>query len=157
MIYITGVGDRIGRMQSSRARDLQICVKHLGNECAGLMIYCHPDCCHLKVAEWTKEVSAKWRALSDDEKVPFDKLAKKDKERYFSAMALYKGKDANKPKRPMSSYFLWLGDFRAQNKDKYAENKDLLRGGMFPWVVITFLFVSVCILQRFLSPSSSPK
>ena len=76
-------------------------------------------------------MSAKWRALTDDDKVPFDKLAKKDKERYDSAMAIYKGKDANKPKRPMSSYFLWLGDFRAGNKEKFAENKDLLRAGEF--------------------------
>lgn len=81
------------------------------------------------MAEWTKEVSAKWRALTDEDKKPFDKLAAKDKERYDSAMAIYKGKDANKPKRPMSSYFLWLGDFREQNKGKFAENKDLLRSG----------------------------
>lgn len=90
-----------------------------------------------KVAEWTKEVSAKWRALTDEEKVPFDKMAKKDKERYTTAMSAYKGKDANKPKRPMSSYFLWLGDFRAENKEKFAENKDLLRAAGENWRKLT--------------------
>lgn len=90
-----------------------------------------------KVAEWTKEVSAKWRALSDDEKVPFDKLAQKDRERYFEAMGIYKGKDVNKPKRPMSSYFLWLGDFRLGNKTKFAENKDLLRAAGENWRKLT--------------------
>lgn len=86
-----------------------------------------------RVAEWTKEVSAKWRELSDEDKVPFIKMAKKDKERYDGAMAIYKGKDVNKPKRPMSAYFLWLGDFRAENKGKFNENKDLLRAAGENW------------------------
>ncbi len=36
----------------------------------------------LQVAEWTKEVSVIWRALTDSEKEPFDKLAAKDRARY---------------------------------------------------------------------------
>ena len=44
-------------------------------------------------------------------------------------MAIYTGKDVNRPKRPQSAYFLWLADFRARMKDKFAENKDILRAG----------------------------
>jgi len=44
-------------------------------------------------------------------------------------MAIYTGKDANRPKRPQSAYFLWLADFRAQMKDKFVENRDILRAG----------------------------
>ena len=38
----------------------------------------------LQVAEWTKEISAVWRALTPEEKVEFDRLAATDKERYNS-------------------------------------------------------------------------
>lgn len=48
-------------------------------------------------------------------------------------MYAYKGKDANKPKRPMSAYFLWLGQFREKMKGKFAENKDLLRAAGEEW------------------------
>jgi len=44
-------------------------------------------------------------------------------------MAIYTGKDANRPKRPQSAYFLWLADFRALMKDKFVENRDILRAG----------------------------
>jgi len=44
-------------------------------------------------------------------------------------MAIYTGKDVNRPKRPQSAYFLWLADFRAQMKDKFVENRDILRAG----------------------------
>jgi len=46
-------------------------------------------------------------------------------------MAIYTGKDANRPKRPQSAYFLWLADFRAQMKDKFVENRDILRAGKY--------------------------
>ena len=48
-------------------------------------------------------------------------------------MYAYKGKDANRPKRPMSAYFLWLGQFREKMKGKFAENKDLLRAAGEEW------------------------
>ena len=48
-------------------------------------------------------------------------------------MYAYKGKDANKPKRPMSAYFIWLGEFREKMKGKFAENKDLLRAAGEEW------------------------
>jgi len=44
-------------------------------------------------------------------------------------MGRYKNKDPNRPKRPMSAYFLWLGDFREKMKSKIPENKELLRAG----------------------------
>ena len=85
-----------------------------------------------QVADWTKEVSVKWKALSASERAPFDAKAALDKKRYDSEIGEYKGvKDPNKPKRPMSAYFLWLADFREENKGKYAENKELLRAGEF--------------------------
>ena len=46
-------------------------------------------------------------------------------------MAIYTGKDANRPKRPQSAYFLWLADFRALMKDKFVENRDILRAGKY--------------------------
>lgn len=99
------------------------------NEKAGIKIS--------KVAQWTKEISEKWRELTDEDKVVFNKQAAKDKARYTEQMAIFKGTDVNKPKRPMSSYFLWLGDFRIANKGKYAENKDLLRGAGENWKKLT--------------------
>lgn len=73
-----------------------------------------------KVAEFTKECSVKWRALSADKRKPYDALAARDKERYAKQMRGYKapeaiansGKDPRKPKRPMSAFFLFLADFR---------------------------------------------
>lgn len=93
-----------------------------------------------RVAEWTKVVSAKWRDLTDSEKTPYEKQAKIDRARYESQNAIYKGtqgKDVNKPKRPQSSYFLFLGDFRLKNKSKFDENKELLRAAGEAWKALT--------------------
>lgn len=90
-----------------------------------------------RVAEWTKEVSVIWRALTDEEKQPFNKSAAKDKIRYTEAMDIYKGTDSNKPKRPMSAYFLWLADFRKEMKNKFNENKELLRAAGEKWKKLT--------------------
>ena len=38
--------------------------------------------CIFKVAQWTKDVAALWKAFSDEEKKPYAKLAAADKERY---------------------------------------------------------------------------
>lgn len=86
-----------------------------------------------RVADWTKEVSAKWRELTDKEKSPFAKKAAADKERYDREMYAYKGKDANKPKRPQSAYFLWLAGFRDEKKHEFAENKLLLKAAGAAW------------------------
>ena len=54
----------------------------------------------------------------------------------FCQMMAYSGKrpkDENKPKRPQSAYFLFLADFRAQNKTKFegvpGAHKELIRAG----------------------------
>ena len=39
-------------------------------------------CDFLQVAEWTKEISGYWRALSPAERAPFEKMAATDKARY---------------------------------------------------------------------------
>ena len=46
-------------------------------------------------------------------------------------MALYKGKksDPNKPKRPMTAYFIFLGDFRIKMKNRGVDHKEILRLG----------------------------
>ncbi|KAK7102434.1 high mobility group-T protein-like isoform X2 [Littorina saxatilis] len=82
-----------------------------------------------KIAEFTKECSAKWREMNGTTKKPFDELAAKDKARYDKEMALYKGKkvDPNKPKRPMTAYFIFLGDFREKMKNRGVDHKEILR------------------------------
>jgi len=101
-----------------------------------------------RVAEWTKEVSGKWRELTDAQKKPFEAKAGKDKERYNAAMANYTptgnfkkrggkaDKDPNKPKRAPSAYFMFLDTFRAKNKSKYTHqggHKDLIRAAGAAW------------------------
>jgi len=86
-----------------------------------------------KVAEWTKEVSAIWREITDKDRKQFDVKAATDKARYDEEMCAYKGKDPNKPKRGQSAYFLFLADFRAKNKGVYDENKELLRAAGAEW------------------------
>ncbi|ESN95104.1 hypothetical protein HELRODRAFT_87165 [Helobdella robusta] len=90
-----------------------------------------------RVADWTKQVSAKWRTLTNEQKEQFQVLAAGDKVRYSQQMAVYTGKDANRPKRPQSAYFLWLADFRVRVKDKFAEHKDILRAAGEEWRKMT--------------------
>jgi len=82
-----------------------------------------------KIAEFTKECSAKWREMQGPQKKPFEEMAAKDKARYDREMAAYKGKkvDPNKPKRPMTAYFIFLGDFRQKMKDRGVDHKEILR------------------------------
>lgn len=82
-----------------------------------------------KIAEFTKECSAKWREMVGQQKKPFEDMAAQDKARYDKEMALYKGKktDPNKPKRPMTAYFIFLGDFRIKMKNRGINHKDILR------------------------------
>merc|ERR1711963_242027 len=82
-----------------------------------------------KIAEFTKECSAKWREMAGPQKKPFEDMAAKDKARYDREMAAYKGKkvDPNKPKRPMTAYFIFLGDFRQKMKDRGVDHKEILR------------------------------
>lgn len=87
-----------------------------------------------RVADWTKQVSAKWRSLGAEEKANYNKLAASDKLRYSQQqMADYNGRHRNRPKRPQSAYILWLGDFRAQMKNRFTEHKDLLKAAGEAW------------------------
>lgn len=92
-----------------------------------------------RVAEWTKQISVKWRELTVEQKEVFQKMAATDKARYTQQMQIYTGKDANRPKRPQSAYFLWLADFRARMKDKFIENKDILRAAGEEWRKLTMM------------------
>jgi hypothetical protein len=60
-------------------------------------------------------------------------MAAKDKARYDKEMASYKGKktDPNKPKRPMTAYFIFLGDFRVKMKNRGIDHREILRLGEF--------------------------
>ncbi|KAK3102545.1 hypothetical protein FSP39_012087 [Pinctada imbricata] len=89
-----------------------------------------------RIAEFTKEVSAKWGKMSDDQKSPFNKQAQADKERYEAEMAIYKGKspaDANKPKRPQSAYFCFLADFRVRMREKNIDHKEIIKMAGEAW------------------------
>lgn len=90
-----------------------------------------------RVAEWTKQISVKWRELTVEQKEIFQKMAATDKQRYVQQMAVYTGKDVNRPKRPQSAYFLWLADFRVRMKDKFVENRDILRAAGEEWRKLT--------------------
>jgi len=46
--------------------------------------------------EYSKQCSAKWRDLGDEEKEQFEDKATKDKERYKEAMTAYKASDGFK-------------------------------------------------------------
>lgn len=92
-----------------------------------------------KVAEFTKECSEKWRNLKPAEKKPFDEKAAKDKARYEKEMAEYKGKtavDPDKPKRPQTSYFLFLAEFRknyVHKGDANSAHKVILKEAGEAW------------------------
>lgn len=99
-----------------------------------------------RVAEWTKVVSASWRELSSSGRKPFDEQAAKDKIRYEKQMSTYTGpgakrpKDANKPKRAQSAYFLFLADFRAREKVNFqfeGGHKDLIKAAGEAWNKLT--------------------
>jgi len=94
-----------------------------------------------KVAEFTKECSEKWRNLPAAQRKPFDEKAAKDKARYDKEMAEYKGKsagDPNKPKRPQTSYFLFLADFRKSyvHEGEKAPHKEILKEAGEKWRVM---------------------
>jgi len=88
-----------------------------------------------RIAEFTKEASEKWKALTVDGKKPFEASAAIDRKRYEEQMAAYKGKtvDPNKPKRPPTAYFLFLADFRIRMAGKGVEHKDLLKMAGEEW------------------------
>lgn len=93
-----------------------------------------------RVADFTKEVSAKWNGLAAKDKEPYEKLAAKDKQRYDLEKANYTGgkvKDANKPKRPQTAYFLFLADFRVKMKGKIKVHKEVLVAAGEAWKALS--------------------
>lgn len=88
-----------------------------------------------KIAQFTKDCSEKWRALTKETKKPFDDAAAEDKKRYDAEMAQYKGKvvDPNKPKRPPTAYFIFLADFRIKMANAKIEHKKLLQKAGEDW------------------------
>ncbi|XP_041349944.1 high mobility group protein B3-like [Gigantopelta aegis] len=81
-----------------------------------------------KIGDFTKECSVKWNALTEVDKKPFLARAQTDKERYQKEMEAYTGKikDVNKPKKPASSYFCFLAEFRIDMKGKNVDHKQML-------------------------------
>ncbi|KPA80415.1 putative high mobility group protein-like tdp-1 [Leptomonas pyrrhocoris] len=88
----------------------------------------------MKLTEILSEVGSMWKALSESEKARYQKLADEDKKRFDADMAAYtakggkvfkrsvksskkakKEKDPNAPKRAMSAYFFFAGDYRAKH------------------------------------------
>ncbi|KAL5104479.1 High mobility group-T protein [Taenia crassiceps] len=80
---------------------------------------------------FSKECSAKWKALSAKEKKKYEDIAAKDKERYQKAMKNYtppssddkkkKKKDPNAPKKPMSAFFLFCQDERPKVREAHPD------------------------------------
>ncbi|XP_067119024.1 high mobility group protein DSP1-like [Centruroides vittatus] len=75
-----------------------------------------------KIGEFGKECAAKWNAMSDEEKQPFLNAAAKDRERYKQEMAVYKPpRDTNKPKRPGTTFMLFMADLRKEMAGREPE------------------------------------
>lgn len=51
----------------------------------------------MKITDVSKEIGAKWKLLTAEEKIPFDEIAKKDKLRYEAEMKIYKQKGGSEP------------------------------------------------------------
>lgn len=95
------------------------------------------------VTEFTKLASTKWKALSEEERKPWDERAALDKQRYANEMESYqpppgmstqrsrKKKDPYAPKRPKSGYLHYLEDFRAKNPD--LGHKEIVSKGAEAW------------------------
>ena len=78
----------------------------------------HPE---YNIGQIAQHIGGMWRECSASKKAPYERQAKKLKEQYHIDRANYleEKNDPNKPKRPQSSYFLFMGSVRATVK---AEN-----------------------------------
>ena len=99
----------------------------------------HPG---LGVTEVAKILGARWKELMPDDKLPFEEIARKDKERYNREMQHYvppviphsdrgkrKKKDPNAPKKPMSGYFFFMNAERgtqAGRREKGGKRRTLV-------------------------------
>lgn len=96
----------------------------------------HPDASTTEVAKGLGEV---WHALSAEDKKPYELIVAEDKKRYEKEMASYvpppsiagatskgkakKEKDPNAPKKPMGSYFIFIGEMREEVKKDFPDLK----------------------------------
>lgn len=101
----------------------------------------NPD---IKNTELLSEMGNLWKQASEEEKSRYQKLADQDKLRHEREMAAYvaaggavfkrgsgkkkaksakKEKDPNAPKRPMTAYFFFAGDYRAKHTDIPAKQQ----------------------------------
>ena len=71
-----------------------------------------------KIGDVTKHIGAMWRQLDPRKREPFEKEAAKLKAQYHRDREEYLANktDPNKPKRPQSAYFLYMGSVRAEVK-----------------------------------------
>jgi len=95
----------------------------------------------VEFSEFNRKCSERWKTMSDMEKKRFNMLADCDKKRYEHEMKTFKPqadaskgkkktkkvKDPNAPKRPQSSYFLYMNATRDAVK---AEHPGLTIGGI---------------------------
>lgn len=106
----------------------------------------HPD---MGAKEILSELGRRWKALTDDDKVQYNEIAKEDKERYErekevflkTHLSIYmddqdskagkrKKKDPNAPKRPRSAYILFVNDYRPkvveETKDEGIKQTEIM-------------------------------
>ncbi|KAF6037712.1 hypothetical protein EB796_003974 [Bugula neritina] len=100
------------------------------------------------VTEFTKMASAKWRAMGETEREPYDQRAAADKQRYEHQMSMYvpapgfsskgsrKRKNPDAPKKPKSAYLHFLDAFREANRDK-LDHKQIISQGAAAWSQLT--------------------
>ncbi|EGD82590.1 hypothetical protein PTSG_03243 [Salpingoeca rosetta] len=94
----------------------------------------HPNA---SVTEVAKLIGAQWRQLTDEQKKPYNDMARTDRERYKEAMKNYvptpgfeeggrrrkKKKDPNAPKKPKSAYFVFAETRRDALRAQYPEDR----------------------------------
>ena len=90
-----------------------------------------------KISEVSKYMAEKWRNLDEAERAKWDEVAKKDRERYETELALFPGpkpkpkqrpkKDPTAPKRPMSAFLAFSQKYRAtiRKNDPTVHNRDV--------------------------------
>jgi hypothetical protein len=110
------------------------------NDLRPKLMLSNPD---MKITELASAGGEQWRALTDEAKVPYEKLAEEDKVRYAKDMETYvvppevlvkassaskgkkkkmkKMKDPLAPKRQTSSYFFFMMEMRTKTKEKFPD------------------------------------
>jgi hypothetical protein len=86
------------------------------------------------VSSVSKRSAAKWRNLTAEERLHWDEVAAKDKQRYLAEKAMYTGpwqvpqkrarKDPSAPKRPMSAFLYFSQSRRQEIKEKNPEMRN---------------------------------